>query len=582
MSPLCGPVTYFGPELVAMQQATVPADYPTMYTNMLHPHPALEHPQPRDPGQIWAGLPDLDHQLQVHLEPGSHDHVVNEQFMESQNSNVFATEDIDESLDATAFPHWENEQHEQNLWTTSHTADGQLANAHAMLLQQQAPPLYIPEQNGQHLDDNTTSPHSMAPHHVYGHDSNESSQTVLAPQAQETQAQQPEAVVYATTHHHSPSAEEMPRAGSHHSSVDLTESFNNIDFQKVRTSSKTEETELQTNMHAINLAMRRNRQRPPTLGLRSHSAASPQRSSPSSKPHVLAPQNSLRRIKSMGNSLNVMSGRVQKSVPAQKSPLNYTTFQEAGVFDHADEPTPQNIKVENCPPADLTPQTSHDPTMGMGPAHWPQPDAFENHSLELSEHSSQANHSIGHAGSRSVSIPQQHQVMSPPHTPFGQETHQVNYVPSGQCVQYTAPPQSAPPYLTSFPHHSPPHPQQTTPVTPAGCYAPRFNVPEAYQQFYPGAAFHLQQQQAPIMAYPPNPQGGMHFPPPLIIGSSPPMAGHSMFYPQPPAPPAKELEFIQTTFPEPPKVDQGVKEPYQHRVYTFHHMSASDLTNTNK
>ena len=550
---------------------------------MLNPPPALEHPQPRDPGQVWAGLPNLDHHLQAQLEQENHDNMLNEHFMESQNNNnIVATEAIDESLDIV-FPNWDNGQHEPSLWDPSHVVDEQFAHAHAhaMQVQQQAPPLYIPEQSRQHLDDSNTSPHSMAPHHVYGHDSNESSQTVLAPQVQEMQAQQPEAILYATTHHHSPPAEEISRTGSHHSSVDLTESFNNLDFPKVRTSPKTEETEVKPNMHPSNLATRRNRQRPPTLGVRSHSATSPQRSSPGSKPPVLGPSNSVRRIKSMGNSLNVMSGRVQKSVPAQKSPLNYATFQEAGIFGH-DEPTPQNVKVESCLPGDLTPQTSHDPTMGMGPMDWPQPGAFESQSLEMAEHSSQANHPVGHAISRSVSIPQQNQIMSPPHTPFGQEMHQANYIPPGHCVQHTAPPQSAPPYVTSFPHNSPPHPQHTTPVTPAGCYAPQFNVPEPYQQFFPGTAFHLQQQQAPMMPYPPHPQGGMHFPPAHIIGSSPPTACHNMFYPQPPAPPVKEIEFIQATFPEPPKVDPGLKEPYTYKNYSFHHMVPSDLANGSK
>ena len=562
-------------------QATVPTDYQAMYTNMLNPPPALEHPQPRDPVQVWAGLPGLDHHMQTQFEHENHENLMNEQLIENQDGDVFATEGVDESLNATAFPNWENGQHEPNLWAAPHASPEQLANAPVMLLQQQESPFYFPEQNGQHLDDNSSSPHSTVPHHVYGHDSNESSQTILAMQAPETQAQQSEAIALATAHHHSPSAEELPRVGSHHSSLDLTESFNNIDFKKVRTASKPEETEVKPNMHAPNLAMRRNGKRPPTLGLRSHSATSPQRSSPGSRPLVLGPFNSVRRIKSMGNNLNVASGRIQKSMPAQKSPLNFTTFQEAGVFDHSDEPTPQTIKLENCHPADLTPQTSHDPTMGMAPVDWRQSEVFEHHGLEFSEHPSQANHSVGHAVSRSVSIPQQqqHQVMSPPHTPFGPEIQQVNYAPHNQCLQYAAPPQSAPPYLTSFPHHSPPHPEQTTPVTPGGGYPPQFNMPEPHHQFYPATTFPLQQQQAQIMPYPTNIPGGMHFPPQLVVGSSPSMPNHNYFYSQPPAPPAKDLEFIPITFPKPPKVDQGLQEPYQHRTFSFQNTTPDEFNN---
>ena len=559
-------------------QPPPPSDVQALYTSMPNPHPALEHPQPRDPVQVWAGLPDLDQHLQAQLEQENHDNIMNEHFMDLQN-NAYAAEIANDNLRAIAFPDWENGQCDPSSWTASQTAEVQLAHAHQALMQQEAPPLFIPEQNVQLLDDNATSPHSLPQHHIYGHDSNESSQTVLATPAQETRAQQSEAMIFATMHHHSPPAEEIPRSGSHHSSLDLTESFNSIDFSKVRQPIKTE-TEGKTSPRAMNLALRRNQKRPPTLGLRSHSATSPQRSSPGAKPLVLGPSNSVRRIKSMGNSLNVMSGRIQKTGQAQKSPLNYTTFQEAGVFDEADQSTPQTIKVENSPCNDFTPQTSHDPSMavGGGPVDWPQSNVFDNHGLQLPEHQSQPKHTMSH----SVSGPQQHQIMSPPHTPFNQEMHPISYMSSGPCVQYSAPPQSAPPYLTSFPHHSPPHPQQSTPVTPAGCLAPQLNYPEGYPQYYHGPAFQLQQQQAQMMTYPQSQQPGMQFHPPYIMGGSPSVGGHNMFYSPPPAAPVKEMEFVQMTFPEPPKIDPASKEPYPQRVFSFHHMSPSDLANASK
>ena len=582
MSPLYGPPAYFGPEAFSMQpQPPPPSDLQALYTSMLGSHTPLEHPQPRDPAQVWARLPDLDHTLQAQLDQENHDNMMNERFMESQQANGYGTEIHDENLHATAFPGWENGHHDSRPWTASHTAEDQFVNTHQqMLMQQEAPPLFNPVQNVQLLDDNISSPHSMLQHTIYGHDSNESSQTVLALQAHETQAQQPEATIFATMQHHSPPTEQISRTSSHHSSLDLTESFNNIDFQKVRTPVKTEDTEDNTSVHASNLAIRRNRQRPPTLGLRSHSATSPQRSSPGVKPLVLGPSNSVRRIKSMGNSLNVLSGRIQKTTQAQKSPLHFTTFQEAGGFDHNDQSLTSNIKAENSPSSELTPQTSHDPSMGMDgvPMDWPPADVVDNHGLQLSEHPSHSKHTA----SRSVSGSQQQQIMSPPHTPFNQEMHRYSYMPSGPCGLYTAPPQSAPPYLTSFPQHSPPQPQQVTPVTPAGYFAPQFNLSEAYHSFYPGPAFHVQQQQPQMTAYLPSQQPGVHFHPPHIMGGSPSIGGHNMFYPPPPAPPVKEMEFVQMQFPEPPKIDPASKEPYPQKVFAFHHMSPSDIANASK
>jgi hypothetical protein len=76
--------------------------------------------------------------------------------------------------------------------------------------------------------------------------------------------------------------------------------------------------------------------------------------SPTAKAQFLGPASPMHRIKSTGNSLNLMRGRVQKGTPssAQRSPLNFETFIAAGAF--------QETTVNGVPPSatSATPATS--------------------------------------------------------------------------------------------------------------------------------------------------------------------------------------------------------------------------------
>src|SRR5204863_4845954 len=111
-------------------------------------------------------------------------------------------------------------------------------------------------------------------------------------------------------------------------SSDLVNSFNVVDLQP-----KQEFTPQGTD-GPVNIAARRNRPRPATLALRGRSLMGNVPVSPTAKGQFFTPASPMRRIKSTGNSLNLMRGRVQKGMPSstQRSPLNFETFLDAGAF----------------------------------------------------------------------------------------------------------------------------------------------------------------------------------------------------------------------------------------------------------
>ncbi|KAI9674692.1 MAG: hypothetical protein M1817_001595 [Caeruleum heppii] len=88
-----------------------------------------------------------------------------------------------------------------------------------------------------------------------------------------------------------------------------------------------------------NIAARRKRPRPAAIGtaaLRATSYMSALPVSPTAKSNLLGSAQSVRRVKSTGNNLNVR-GRIQKSIPAsaQRSPLHVETFADAAALRSA-------------------------------------------------------------------------------------------------------------------------------------------------------------------------------------------------------------------------------------------------------
>lgn len=109
----------------------------------------------------------------------------------------------------------------------------------------------------------------------------------------------------------------------------------------------------------LNIAARRNRARPAPIGtaaLRSRSFG-PASLSPNPMMAQSASNHGLRHVKSTGYSLNSRYSGISKSRAAQRSPLNFGTFAEAGVFGKtiAEEPSTASPSSALSPPTPLSP-----------------------------------------------------------------------------------------------------------------------------------------------------------------------------------------------------------------------------------
>ena len=314
----------------------------------------------------------------------------------------------------------------------------------------------------------------------------------------------------------------------------------------------------------IGIAARRKRQRPAQLGiaaLRSYSCGGPLTMSPTTKAPLLGPQ-SIRRIKSTGHSLNVLSGRIQKPglVSAQRSPFNFQTFAEAEAFNNANLSPPRDIDSSQMSPsgsnAPPTPHSQSGFEQQAPPIDWSSQCANQTTAMSWSmEH--QCYVPTGYHGSPDAT--------SPPRTPFTTEmlSHMKQY-----NLQYSSPPQSAPPQYTAFPHSSPPFPAAHP--HPSSWNTPPMTFSDAYP--YP-AAIHMPQPHHVMGSY--YPQMGL-FPgqPQFAMHMSPPMGGAHEFYGNS-AP--KEMEFVLQKFPEPKGAQVPPKEPHRPKNYIFQNAGPKDF-----
>lgn len=387
-------------------------------------------------------------------------------------------------------------------------------------------------------------------------------QPVQTPTHQQIYQQSPDGSPFASLPQHHPQESVHSRRGS--DSSDLASNFDTIHLQKVSSQQSDGKGVFKTpSIPNLNLAARRKKQRPAALGtvaMRSQSCAGPQNASPVTKCMTLSPSHSVRRIRSTGNSLNVMSGRIQKSGAGQRSPLNFQTFHEAGAFDSVDVFTAQSTDTSQASAGvNAGPLTPHTPSrLESQSQSWGKPSIqFESGPTILQSQ----NFSHGaHDGSS--------QVTSPPGTPFTD----MQLYPQYQS-QYAAPPLSAPPQLTSFPNLSPPF--NPTPATPSNFFIPQQSLPETYG-YYPIPQMQQQQQPFPVIHYGQSQPGFYACHPPQIVHSSSSMSGLHNFYSNPPQ--HKEMEFVIQTF-ETPKEAQPppAKEPHQQREYVFQNTGPKDF-----
>ncbi|MCJ1475928.1 hypothetical protein MMC13_004592 [Lambiella insularis] len=350
------------------------------------------------------------------------------------------------------------------------------------------------------------------------------------------------------------------RRGS--SSSELANNFDTIRLQKAPSQQSSDEEVFKTpKIPQMSIAARR-KKRPVALGplsTRSFSCTSPPNSSSGSKTVTAGLPLSVRRIKSTGNSLNVIGGRIQKSgvSSAQRSPLNLSTFQEADALNHI------NGFATSSPSCSQATSTN-----GQVPITPHTPLASERLPVEW-------NKSLTHSTSIPNMVHYQHHPFSPPQE-YGASPPATPYLQLPAYMQYNqqhmvAPPQSAPAHLASFPHMSPPY--QAMPGTPSGYFPPHVVSPESYQ-YQPGPQI-MPAQSLPVYDYQPQ-QCAWGYEQPQIINCSPPLGGHPAFYALHAPQPQKELEVVMAEFPKPSDANSPPKEPYRPKQYTFQNLGPDD------
>ena len=343
--------------------------------------------------------------------------------------------------------------------------------------------------------------------------------------------------------HGNVTAENFSRRGS--TSSELANNFNGIHLQRVSSQQTSEDEVFKTPLmppSSLNLAARRKRQRPPALvPQRTASANIPPLSSPGLD--IGVPQ-SVRRVKSSNNSLNVIGSRVSKSgvSSAQRSPLNIASFGEAAALERL-----RSTVVQASNQNEAAPQLNIDPNYGDAePTSMPDNFDLPIQTQSPTDYMSHWHHQTTSPADSLIAPPLSASFTqksydegslrnSPPVTPFTLQNPYMNQF---------AVPQSAPAHILSFPEFS--SPAGTQPTTPSHFYAP--------QPQYPGAPFLVPGQgvHQPMFSHGsvPNLYDVEHHQPRISRSYS--SSGQFNFFAAPPPPPQKELEVVMTEFPRPP------------------------------
>lgn len=279
-------------------------------------------------------------------------------------------------------------------------------------------------------------------------------------------------------------------------------------------------------------------------------------------------QSPVRRIRSTGNNLNVMTGRVTKpgTASAQISPRNFESCFQVVSFSEPQPSASINAHISQTPRAEQSLLTPSSATFApQAHAAWPNYATSCSPLAPSWEQSVQDSTPPVYAAQHGFGLPP-----SPPvyqsaasQIPFEQAHHQQQF--SFQC-----PPQSAPPHLTSFFDASPPMPSDGF---NAGWPTPSVTPPEPYRH---GSQMPLPMRPNHTLHH--SHSGPMNFfgSPQLSFPSSHPSVGPFQPY-QPPfqsTPPApKELDI---------KIDIGPPVPSQHgqevKTYTFNHSTPKDFS----
>ena len=279
-------------------------------------------------------------------------------------------------------------------------------------------------------------------------------------------------------------------------------------------------------------------------------------------------QSPVRRIRSTGNNLNVMTGRVAKpgTVSAQMSPRNFEScFQLASLTES--QPAPSiSAHISQTPRAEQSLLTPSSATFAsQSHATWPNYASSCSPLVQNWEQSVHDSSTPAYAAQHGFSLPPSPPVYqnAAPQIPFEQAHHQQQFA-------FHCPPQSAPPHLTSFFDASPP---MAADGFNAGWPTPSVTPPEPYRN-----APHMPLPMRPNHTLHHSHSGPMNFfasPQQSFPGSHPSMAHFQPYQPPfqstPPAP--KELDI---------KIECGPPVPSQHgqevKTYTFNHSTPKDFS----
>ena len=539
---------------------------------------------------------DLHHQLNYHAwaasqDPNSAQMPVNYQHADNVSEHQLRNDAVlhssyginniqmnPENPMLSAFSEWGSSQ-ATPAWTPAHQSENPFDDKR-LLLQQATVPFAAEQTNHQPISNDESysifQNGGNPSNHGSGIQQSQHQRQIHAPTPIQVHQQQPPVISSSpdysncvSTQEPQAKAESMSRRGSRGSnSSDLVNGLDTIHLQRVQSHPSSDEEVFKTPpIPSLNLAARRKRQRPAaigTVGMRSHSCTAPHDSSPSAKAATLGPSQSVRRIKSTGNSLNVLSGRVQKSsMPAQRSPLNFQTFHEAGAFGSVDafsnQPASNSEVSLNSTAGPLTP---HTPSVSEDHSVWNKPNPpFESGPTVLNDSTYPNSACDGPI-----------QVTSPPRTPAYTEMSMYNTPPFSHTPQLCPPPpQSAPPQLTTFPTYSPSfQPVSTTPLS----YFVTQGVADTYgyQQVAPVPPSHVQMYHYPIQP--------TYYPvlPPQVMHDSPSLGGHYNFQSTNNPPPQKEMEFIIQNFPaSKDAAPRPSKSPQQYTEYVFQNSGPGDF-----
>ena len=321
----------------------------------------------------------------------------------------------------------------------------------------------------------------------------------------------------------------------------------------------------------VDLASRRKRPRPATLRpdvrpdpQRSQSYAGPLTMSPNSKvsSQGLAPSPSVRRIKSTGHNMNVVSGRIQKSGlgSAQMSPRNFQTYLDAAALSPSSFPNRPSTDTSQASAPNFTPPTPLSPVkMELQPEVWPTYSPYVGPSTRAWDNSQ--DHATNNAFETS------NNVTSPPITPFNIDAFpRFHFERPLQDSLYHCPPQSAPPQQTTFFGDSPP---MAAANNQSSWLVPSSTMPlESYRDDSPLSM--RRPSQLSQIGYP-EPQfqfmgNYSHGLPSMGLGPS------NMFASSPP--PQKDLEFQVTLIP----LSKPQGAPQARKKYTFNHTTPKDFS----